>query len=357
MCRSSNEPGGPKRCSAHARDALYTAEVYLEASKVAQQHHLKQDEDLFHKQEALLASSGAAPGEIMMAQLTGEYDGLSGLSTADRDRLNDLTKERHEVATQIGRDDAICKRREEQVAEATANYHATPEGLGVLAASIDRKALAYSRTDDLDQRQQLKSEIDSTVRALAQSEQRMWNEKGRRDAVWSSSEPPPPRGARLGIEGGEQTARFVVDNNVTGAFTYTFRPDPDAQEFDGDNYAGIGQLQESQLTLTRKTKDGKYHRLRVPMEQPVVEGETRAPTVVSAIRRAHDVASCYHPDYETWAKAAVVETKPGPWRGSRSYKEAHSAWIRAGQIKEQYEKFTNRAEREQLARDPYFADA
>lgn len=336
---------------------MQNAQGFLDTARANEQHHVKQDQDLLSDQQSIIARSDAAPGDVMMAQLTGDYSALEGLSDADRDRLEDLTNKRQALAEQLLRDTATVNRREEQVEEATGNYHVTPEGLGVLAADIDRKALAYSRTEDREQRQQLKNEIDTTVRALAQSEQRMWNEKGRRDAVWGTSEPPPPRGARLGIEGGDQTARFVVDENVTGAFTYTFRPDPDAQEYDGDNYSGIAQMQISQLQLTRKTPNGDYERMRVPMELPVGEGETHAPTVVEALRRAHDVANCYHPDYETWAKASRVDTKPGPWRGSQSYREGRATWLRAQNIKEQYEKFTTPAEREQLSRDTYFADA
>lgn len=341
MCIGSYEPGGPRRCSYHARKRRDDTAAHCDAAQRRVTALTSKLEDASRQVDDVYREAGVTRNPFH--EITGSDERFAGLSDEQRHRVQQAETLREEVASKVAAAGATLHRREAAADKARDEYFTTREGVGVLAADMDRLALLHAQETDTDKRSELAVELRSTMRKLADSEQAMLNEQRRIEQRWGLRQRPQVRGARLGVgdagEQGNAAALVAAGRCMSGSYTNTFRPDPDAQATPDSVPDGDARLRCSRMELVRTTPSGDRLSLTIPVE--LSSGDERGgPSVAQALNHAVSMAESYDADYSSWAQAHHYETDPkAPWCGSRSYSEGRAAWETAQRVREGVVKF------------------
>jgi hypothetical protein len=339
MCVGKNQRGGPKRCSPHARATYETSSAALTAA-----------ENELAATEAILAAK--------RADIDSLYE-MSGLSRnpffeiiGDDQRFGNMPEERRTALIRLEAEEQGAARAvmaaTDQVTTAQAakldaenDYFCTREGIGVLTSKLDTLSLEYACETDRARKQALSQDVRQTARRVSEIEQSMLNTQRERAQRWGMPQQPPVRGARLGLERADKAALVAISGEVTGSYTNTRRPDPDAQSGPDSPPEGGATLRCSRMTLSRRMPDGSRRELVCPVEI-ANDDDTSGPSVCQTLRTAVARADSYDDNYERWAAAhhyAPTPRSPAEWGGSRSYEEGRRAHTLAGQIRTRIDKF------------------
>lgn len=341
MCIGSDEPGGPRRCAAHTRKRRDDTAAHLDAAQRRVASLTTKHADACRQIEDVYRDAGVTRNPFH--ELVGTDERSDGLSAEQQHRIEVAARLRDSLSAKLSGAEAQLHRRQDAATKARDEYFTTREGVGVLAADVDRLALLTSLETDPDKRSQLEGELRSTMRTLATSEQTMLDEQRRIEQRWGMNPRPQVRGARLGIGDGDTTtnaaALVAAGRCMSGSYTNTFRADPDAQASSDSAPDGGAQLRCSRMELVRTTAEGQRLTLAVPMEASHADPQG-GPSVAQTLKHAVTVADSYDSDYSRWATAHGYDTDPqAAWRGASSYSEGRAAWEVAHRVHDGVAKF------------------
>lgn len=352
MCKSSSEPGGPYRCSGHARAARDRAAVKvteLEGRADELDAHVSHLEG---QRDTLLDKAAAEHGLDELDRLFASIDAAAG----DTDNLPDGVAELNaEIATihaeRSKTADALMSARADLSAR-DDEYRATPDGIGEAAARAEQ--LAHGYTPDRDDKKKREQALRQALKQVSHAENRMITEADERRSRWGQQAGPMVRGA---FPGGQyqlgpttplsRSGMLVNETGMTGSYTNTFEADPDGFGDEGD------LIKRTRMEIVRAdTGDGRRQRMVVPVYTANCNSvDSSAPTVRAALLSAVDRAERYDDDYPTWARNHGYETAPDPdgHDSTRAYRRGVAAHKEAAQLKERLSRFLDDSEYQGLA--------
>ncbi|WP_137726327.1 hypothetical protein [Prescottella subtropica] len=352
MCKSSNEPGGPYRCSGHARTARDRA-----AAKVTQLESRTDELDahLSHidgQRDALLNKAADEQGLDDLDRLFASIDATTGDTDNLPDGVAELNAETTALQAERNKTEAALQAARADLATREDEYRATPDGIGEAAARAERLAHGYTPThgDKKKREHALRNELKQISRA----EQQMSNEADERRHRWGQQAVPIVRGA---FPGGQyqlgpntplsRSGMLVHEAGMTGSYTNTYEPDPDGFGDDGD------LIKRTRMDIVRSdNQDGRRTRMAVPVYTSNSSStDNSAPTVREALLSAVGRADRYDADYPTWARNNGYETTPDPdgHDSTRAYRRGVAAHKEAAVLKERLSRFLDDGEYQALA--------
>ncbi|MDN5757153.1 MAG: hypothetical protein L0H59_01270, partial [Tomitella sp.] len=202
MCKGKNEPGGPYRCSGHARAARDAAQAKVNAATSEWEHA---DAALTNAGETYQAALEEAGITDPVAALLGEHDG-PGVDEAQRKRLDDLAAASEAASARYAAADKDRTAAQELLTQREDEYRATPDGAAEAARDLER-ATAVGSTPMIVDKAKHQQYVAQQMRKLQAAEQQMANEGAERAARWDNGNSKPP--VRAAFPGGQH----VVGNS------------------------------------------------------------------------------------------------------------------------------------------------
>lgn len=353
MCKGKNEPGGPYRCSGHARTARDIAQAKADVATSAWERADADHTTACNKYEAALTEAGI---HDPITRLLGHGD--ADLDEQQRARLDALAADCEAAGVRLAESDVARSAAQEALAQREDEYRATPDGAAEAARDLERAAAVDSSSPMVADKGKHQRYITQQMRRLQAAEQQMANEAADRATRWNNGNSKPPVRAAfpggqhvIGRSGQVSKAGFIVaTSGMHGSYTNTFGYDPDSQETEHSSGDPDYMVRTSQMQLVREDMDGQRRRLTVPMHTTgCTDTNTAAPTVREALATAVARADSYNPDYATWARNNGYDATDHGWRGSSSYTLGRAAHKEARNAHERIRSFLDDGEYTMIA--------